>query len=166
MLSFSFLLILCDDAQEWGRKSIAELYVSKDNDYEYHNIDIRLDNYPYMCIFSDKYEIELYDSSKIILESFLRQSNTYVCVFRDGQDTKSRNFNFVKQTKMEVAEGAAKKLYYIRLEVTADQQARIILNCEQNSEFEDNDSIVNIFKEVFKTIIREDKNEIVHELSL
>lgn len=166
MLSFSFLLILCDDAQEWGRKSIAELYVSKDNDYEYHNIDIRLEKYPYMCIFSDKYEIELYDSAETILESFLRQSNTYVCVFRDGQDTKSRNFNFVKQTKIEVAEGAAKKLYYIRLEVTADQQARIILNCEQNSEFEDNDSIVKIFKGVFKTIIHEDKKVIVHELSL
>ena len=166
MLSFSFLLILCDDAQEWGRKSIAELYVSKNNDYEYHSIAIKLDNNPFICTFSDKYKIEEYDSAKIILENFLRQSNTYVCVFRDGQDTKSRNFNFVKQTKIEVEEGPEKKLYYIRLEVTADQQARIILNSEQNSDFEENDSLVNIFKEVFKTIIYEDQNTIIHELCL
>lgn len=166
MLNFSFLLILCDDAQEWGRKSIAELYVSKDNDYEYHNIDIKLDVHPFLCIFSDKYCLGKYDSAKIILENFLRQSNTYVCVFRDGQDTKSRNFNFVRQTKIEVQESTANRLYYISLIVNAEEQAKIVLDCEQNSEFEKDDSLVNIFKEVFKTIVHEDEKTIIHELSL
>ena len=166
MLNFSFLLILCDDAQEWGRKSIAELYVSKDNDYEYHNIDIKLDAHPFMCVFSDKYRLEKYASAEIILENFLRQSNTYVCVFRDGQDTKSRNFNFVRQTKIEVEESTANKLYYISLIVNTEEQAHIVLDCEKNYEFEKDDLLVKIFKGIFRTIIFEDNKRIVHELSL
>ena len=38
MLSFAFLLIVVDDAQEWGRKRISELYVNKDSTYEFISI--------------------------------------------------------------------------------------------------------------------------------
>src|SRR5699024_2685009 len=38
MLNFAFLLIMVDDAQEWGRKRISELYVKQNSNYEFGSI--------------------------------------------------------------------------------------------------------------------------------
>lgn len=167
MLSFSFLLILCDDAQEWGRKSIADLYVSKDFKYEYKDIDIKLNNAPFMCHFLDKYIIKGYDSAETILKNFHRQSKTYVRVFRDGQDTKSRNFNFLRQTQIEVKEGTSDRLYYVTLKVTADEQAQIVIKRQHPVEFEDDNMFIQICDKVFVgSTSSKDRETVIYELSL
>lgn len=167
MLSFSFLLILCDDAQEWGRKSIADLYVSKDCKYEYKDIEIKLDDTPFICHFSDKYIIKGYDPAQTILKNFLRQSKTYVCVFRDGQDTKYRNFNFLRQTQIEVKEGTSDRLYYVTLRVTADEQAQIVIERQRPTEFEEGNMFAKACENVFeKSVPYIGQKAIIYELSL
>ena len=171
MLSFSFLLILCDDAQEWGRKCITDLFTSKENDYSFKNIDIALNDVPFKCNFSDKYTVSEYSSVEDILKNFLRQSKTYVCVFRDGQDTQSRDFNFTRQIQIEIKEGMGSAEYDVTLEVTADKQSQIKISHTRIKQFEDNDTFIKSFKNVIEkkdgNITKsDDGNYMIYEFSL
>ncbi len=167
MLSFSFLLILCDDAQEWGRRCITDLFASKENDYSYKSIDIVLNDVPFKCNFSDKYTVSEYNSVEDILKNFLRQSKTYVCVFRDGQDTQFRDFNFTRQIQIEINEGIGSLEYDVTLEVTADKQSQIKISHTRKNKLEENDKFVSTFKKlVDNTEMTDDKQYVIHELSL
>lgn len=105
--SFSLLLIIADDAQEWGRKQISELYVQKDTGYEFKGIEI-MDTESSdgnTCVMTEQYTISNDKQFKHILEQFRRISLGYNAWFRDGQDTDKRDFNFVKRTKVVVKMG-------------------------------------------------------------
>lgn len=107
LYSFSLLLIIADDAQEWGRKQISELYVQKDTGYEFKGIDIvdAKSSEGNTCIMTEQYTISNRKQFKHILEQFRRISLGYNAWFRDGQDTDKRDFNFVKITKVVVKMG-------------------------------------------------------------
>jgi hypothetical protein len=89
---FSFLLISCDEAQTWGRKGISELYINKNTQYEYKDLiaDVRNGEWRIM----DSYKVKDKMDAKNILESFKHQCQNYISVFRDGQDTTKRDFDF------------------------------------------------------------------------
>lgn len=111
LYSFSLLLIIADDAQEWGRKQISELYVQKDTGYEFKGIDI-VDaeaSDGNTCIMTEQYTISNKKQFKHILKQFRRISLGYNAWFRDGQDTDKRDFNFVKITKVVVKMGGSDK---------------------------------------------------------
>lgn len=109
LYSFSLLLIIADDAQEWGRKQISELYVQKDTGYEFKGIDIvdAESGEGNTCIMTEQYTISNDKQFKHILEQFRRISLGYNAWFRDGQDTDNRDFNFVKRTKVVVKKGGS-----------------------------------------------------------
>ena len=111
LYSFSLLLIIADDAQEWGRKQISELYVQKDTGYEFKGIDIvdAESSEGNTCIMTEQYTISSDKQFKHILEQFRRISLGYNAWFRDGQDTDKRDFNFVKRTKVVVKMGGSDK---------------------------------------------------------
>lgn len=125
MLRFSFLLILCDDAQEWGRKSITELYTKPSNTYTFESIECALDGKSFECKFKDKYQVNS-ESVKQVLDRFKRQSKTYINIFRDGQDTVSRNFNFTRQVEIDVI-GGNNVNYLLKLMVTTEEQTKIVI---------------------------------------
>lgn len=111
LYSFSLLLIIADDAQEWGRKQISELYVQKDTGYEFKGIDI-VDaeaSDGNTCIMTEQYTISNKKQFRHILKQFRRISLGYNAWFRDGQDTDKRDFNFVKITKVVVKMGGSDK---------------------------------------------------------
>lgn len=111
LYSFSLLLIIADDAQEWGRKQISELYVQKDTGYEFKGIDI-VDaeaSDGNTCIMTEQYTISNRKQFKHILAQFRRISLGYNAWFRDGQDTDKRDFNFIKITKVVVKMGGSDK---------------------------------------------------------
>ena len=124
--NFSFLLILCDDAQEWGRKYISELYVEKGERYAYRGIDYIVAREKGIIEFtlSDEYELDKTSSIEEILKRFNQQSKTYRNVFRDGQDTKNRNFSFKRTLKIDVKKSSSKE-YIVTLEVSVDEQTKI-----------------------------------------
>lgn len=101
MGSFAFLLRICDDTQEWGRKNISELYVKSGQSYELKDISLEFNSGENSSICTIDEEIEISNSlskeSVIHLIKRVReQSLTYVTIFRDGQDTIKRDFSFVK----------------------------------------------------------------------
>ena len=96
IFKFSFLLIICDDAQEWGRKSISELYVNKSNKYSFGSIDLDLQgDVSNSCLFRDNQELNDTSQLKILLRNFYKQSepgleySAFLC-----EDKQDDNFNF------------------------------------------------------------------------
>ena len=103
MGSFSFLLRICDDTQEWGRKYLSELYVESDQHYELKDIDLRfgqqtkkpeLGQPENRCKIQEIITVNNMESTITLVKRFRDQALTYVIIFRDGQDTISRDFSF------------------------------------------------------------------------
>ena len=117
MLNFAFLLIMVDDAQEWGRKQISELYISdKQSEYEFESItpefDIKTTTlngkeiHVHSFVAKERFSFskEDIDSAKQILSHLMEQCKGYEQIFRDGQDTAIRNFVFTKNVEVRIHE--------------------------------------------------------------
>lgn len=115
--TFSFLLIICDDAQTWGRKGIAELYVNKKSQYYFKgvNVDVKTGTW---SVF-DSYVVNDVGDAQNVLNSFKRQCKNYVVIFRDGQETEKRDFNFVWDMSLKV------KNVTLQVVFTANKNERI-----------------------------------------
>lgn len=116
MMNFAFLLIIVDDSQEWGRKKISELYVKSKTKYEFKEIKLSFDVNQikvdkdgkkdsvsiHKCSMSEEFTLPIEDEMGLerLLSSLFKQSESYKELFRDGQDTSSRNFTFVKKCKI------------------------------------------------------------------
>ena len=105
MGSFSFLLRICDDTQEWGRKNITELYVNSKQKYELKDIDLRLDDDPdgqsNSCEITETISVDDRESVISLIKRFHEQALVYVTIFRDGQDTNKRDFSFKRNLTIE-----------------------------------------------------------------
>ncbi|MBD5448829.1 MAG: hypothetical protein HDR28_01465 [Lachnospiraceae bacterium] len=98
MTSFSFLLRICDDTQEWGRKNISELYVNQSQEYVLKDIDLHIDkNNSHKCIIDEEFTVNEVQEVVSLINRLREQSLVYVTIFRDGQDTVSRNFSFIRK---------------------------------------------------------------------
>lgn len=136
MLSFAFLLIVVDDAQEWGRKRISELYVNKDSTYEFCSIvpefetkeiqheekTIKIHSFKVKEKFTFKNESDLQGT----LLSLYKQFKGYKEIFRDGQDTTRRNFDFEKQC--DIAYDDTKTINFcVKLKISNNDRPKFII---------------------------------------
>lgn len=125
MGSFSFLLRICDDTQEWGRKNISELYVKSGQEYELQDIDLSFDTNDKQkancCTIKEQITVPDRDSAISLIYRFREQALVYVTIFRDGQDTISRDFSFVRSLKI-IIEGISLEL---KLEVDKDKVSQL-----------------------------------------
>lgn len=161
IFNFSFLLIICDDAQEWGRKSISDLYIERGDIYKFEGLQNDFGNAGNTCRLMDKYEVEKTSSLKTILERFEKQSKTYRDVFRDGQETNKRNFNFVRQIEIDITKLSPSKNYILNLYVTTDKQTKIIAKRTNNDTLSDKEEFCKVLREVFGDLsFNEDHTEI------
>lgn len=157
---FSFLLIACDEAQTWGRKGIAELYVNKNTQYEFKDIEILQNNE--MWKVSDKYDAVGDDKDAMnILEAFKHQCLNYVSIFRDGQDTNRRNFDFVWEMFLNVKRSEFKVIF----EAKRNENIRIILMNQQNRALSESNETVMHFDKLFNDKSNLRKEENYHEWS-
>lgn len=170
--SFAFLLILCDDAQEWGRKYLSELYVDRGERYSYRGIEFTPqkeiiegnEKEIVVCQFTDKYELETTSSIEDVLKRFNEQSKTYRDIFRDGQDTKNRNFNFVRILKVDVSKSTSKE-YTVTLEVSVNEHTRITAKREDDAVITTSEEFHKAFYKVFdNNKISEEDKSLVYEL--
>ena len=114
METFSFLLIIADDCQEWGRKNISELYVSEKPTYRFKNIVTIFNAAPdskdtnHICTITESYSFEKQNKDVIIriMKNLKKQFDNYSSLFRDGQDTKNRNFTFQKKCELSTKLGS------------------------------------------------------------
>ncbi len=96
MGSFSFLLRVCDDTQEWGRKNISELYVKSKQRYELKDIEIVFgdNDQGNTCTVQEEITVQNSEDAVSLIQRFREQALVYVTIFRDGQDTSRRDFSF------------------------------------------------------------------------
>lgn len=162
IFSFSFLLILCDDAQEWGRKSISDLYIERGEVYKYEGIENSFDPAGNTCRLMDKYEVDKASSIKPLLYKFEKQSKKYRDVFRDGQETNNRNFDFVRQVEIDITGLSPSKNYLLKLSVTRNEQAKIFASRTNGDTLSDKEEFVKVLREVIGDVSFNDaRTEIV-----
>ncbi len=149
-LCFSFLLIICDDAQEWGRKNITQLYVNEKTDYEFAGVNIEVNDDSSEISISDRYSIAKKEIMQKLLISYRKQCIDYRNLFRDGQDTSNRNFNFYIHLyiKSTISEGQIQ--YNLSLEIKKENQTKVIAKIEQDHKFKKKDILKLALEEIFK----------------
>lgn len=95
--TFSSLLFLCDELQEWGRKTWNELYTGLNENSVQLTIDIFSSD---VVEVTETINMENIEDSNIIIQNicrvFERQYSLYKTTFRDGQDTYKRDFDLKK----------------------------------------------------------------------
>ena len=110
ILNFSFLLILCDECQEWGRRSFATMYANKRCEYNLKNVIISNNSDDtYTCVIKEAYEKIIDENTDEVSAYFgnqiKRQFLGYSKWFRDGQNIQNRNFTFRKEIVTEHKNG-------------------------------------------------------------
>lgn len=179
MLNFAFLLIMADDAQEWGRKRISELYVNQKSNYEFDSITPTFDvkDSTYKSIYGEEtikvhrfatkeqftFPKDELDNLKGILQKLMKQSVGYQEIFRDGQDTAKRNFIFEKCCNItyEATRAVEFKVCFIisneekpSFEVTVSSASKNAVNKTYNEEF-----LKSIYKDYEVTLVEKSDNE-------
>ena len=162
-LTFSFLLIICDDAQEWGRKNISQLYVNDAKNYSFGGVNVDLKDISDISIM-DKYEVSKIDYLSSLLERYHAQCKEYRNLFRDGQDTSHRNFNFQRHLGIQSTIVNGLTDYLLTLVITTDEQTRVIVKKVDGSKFKDDDVLQEMLNKIFEkdggTILNEEEKEL------
>ena len=151
--NFSFLLILCDDAQEWGRKGISELYINKSIVYDYDGLNIDLTDNVVKVSFGEKYKnIDKKEDVKSIISRFIDISRDYNEIFRDGLDTAKRDFCFKKNTDVDFGTGNNKVAISMSLVISNESSSKIIIGLSStNQQCHKYRDIIGLTKDVFHT---------------
>lgn len=107
--TFSSLLFLCDELQEWGRKTWSELYTGLSE----NSIALTIANFS--CEQVDVEEevnmTEIKDQEVVIdniCRIFKRQYSLYKTTFRDGQHTSKRDFGLTKKMTLKLPKSGAR----------------------------------------------------------
>lgn len=142
MTSFSFLLRICDDTQEWGRKNISELYVNQSQEYVLNDIDLYIDkNNSHKCTIKEEFTVNEVQEVISLINRLREQSLVYVTIFRDGQDTVLRNFSFIRMLLVKCGEIQIS----LTLEILKDSASELKGTIDYNSD----DSTKQIFSTDF-----------------
>lgn len=122
MGSFSFLLRICDDTQEWGRKNISELYVKSEQHYELSDIALTFGKNKgenNQCKIAEEINVADKESVKSLIHRFHEQTLIYITIFRDGQDTSNRDFAFHRQ--LQIKTGTRSPMFSLNLDIHQDE---------------------------------------------
>lgn len=103
LTTFSSILFLCDELQEWGRKSWNELY----SGLQPNAVKLSIDKFvPYEVNVKEEINMQQIEEEQMFLDNikriFERQYEHYKVIFRDGQYTQAREFNFIKEMEIQL----------------------------------------------------------------
>lgn len=180
MLNFAFLLIMVDDAQEWGRKRISELYVKQNSNYEFGSI------VPYFCTGKSVHDGQAIDIHKFIakeefkfpkgelenlkgiLASLLRQSKGYQEIFRDGQDTAKRNFVFEKNCDVIYQESKA-VTFKVEFVISNEEKPVFLVtvssaNTKSVTKTYNNEFLLKVYNNCEVNAVKINDNEVTYEV--
>ena len=146
MGSFSFLLRICDDTQEWGRKNISELYVKSKQKYELKDIGIVFGNSNQGNTCTVQEEITVQDREDVVslIQRFREQALVYVTIFRDGQDTSRRDFSFERILTIKTDDNVEIKM---SLSVDKEKASQLIGELKYTSDEDKNSAFGHKFYE-------------------
>ena len=125
--TFPMILFVCDELQEWGRKSWKSMYQGVGNS----NVELDISSFNMKKIeYTEKIDMrnalkdQVIANIKRIIE---KQYMLYSTTFRDGQYTAQREFDFIKHIRIKVSE-VYKSIDTIDIEFS--------INCNTNNKFE------------------------------
>lgn len=136
LTTFSSLLFLCDEFQEWGRKAWNELYTGL------HESSISLE---IKCFSAKKVDVkETIDMKSVqnsdlvvenICRAFERQYSLYKTTFRDGQYTSMRDFDLQKTMNYELPDVSAEtQRIEVRYELLASKASRFAVDLSESGD--------------------------------
>lgn len=132
--TLSFLLIVCDDLQEWGRKNWSDLYRGKSLKTE-PKLELKSFSEDNIHIVEEI----LLDNEKQLLNAIRiasYQFEKYKILFRDGQDTDNRSFNFIKEFNVTASNSHK---YDIKFTIPKDKPAELSVTFLETTVKEDSD---------------------------
>jgi len=102
LTTFSSLLYLCDEMQEWGRKSWNEMYSGLNS----RNVVLKINEFsPTKVDIEEIIDMERVDTDELfvngVVRIFERQYSQYKTKFRDGQYTKKRDLCIQKKMTLK-----------------------------------------------------------------
>ena len=110
LTTFSSLLFLCDELQEWGRKTWHELYTGLSESSITLEINCFTDK---LVDVTETINMNNIQNTGLIVENicraFERQYSLYKTTFRDGQYTSMRDFDLKKTMKYKLPDEQAEK---------------------------------------------------------
>jgi len=147
ILTFSFLLILCDECQEWGRRSFSSMYNKKLCEYNLKDVTInKIEDGFYSCIIKESYEKiteeDANEVSSVFGKLLNRQFSGYSKWFRDGQSIHGRNFTFQKEIQIGHKNGRYEITSSIKIDKLGKPQyalsidGNVVFETREISEFE------------------------------
>jgi len=95
-----FLLILCDELQEWDRKTFIDFYLGKQNIDNNVDLDLNKLKKNEVCI-CENLKFKITPNYEKLFDKYFKQYEKYKKIFRDGLDTNHREFSFNKQVKIK-----------------------------------------------------------------
>jgi len=108
-----FLLILCDELQEWNRKSWGDFYKSRNPEER----EVELEELSEESIKINEITKKLHSKDLIsLINVAVNQYSYYKKLFRDGQDALNRKFDFSKNFEIHI-EGDPTVTYYIHFSI-------------------------------------------------
>lgn len=118
--TFSSLLYICDELQNWDRKDWHSLYSAQ----ELNKSGVEIDKFNEKTIsYIERIQIgSKADIKKFLCDLFLKQYDKYKKKFRDGQDTASREFDIIDTIIVEK-----------NVEGTSKPEAKIVISIRGNS---------------------------------
>lgn len=136
--TFPSLLFLCDELQEWGRKSWNELYTGLQGS----SVTLEIMKFsPDAIELSETIDMKniSYNDTAVITQNiyrvFDRQYSLYKTTFRDGQYTAQRDFSLKKTMLFELPEdGAQKQTIVITYSLPKSGDSTFIINLESSGD--------------------------------
>lgn len=133
IFNFSFLLIIADDCQDWGRKCLSELYVSTGISYSLGNVDF---DFPEgsinKCTINENFTLGTRNEYLIqLIKNLFNQFLLYNKIFRDGQDTKNRNFELYKKCTITTSNDSKDIMLVLEYELKQDSSSICKINIDE-----------------------------------
>lgn len=177
MLNFAFLLIMVDDAQEWGRKRISELYNKKKSEYEFESITPKFETkttipngekiHVHSFVAKEQFTFSKEDVSSLkeILSRLMGQCKGYEQIFRDGQDTARRNFVFEKDIKVKLEESKP-VIFDVKFIISNDERQKFEIAVTAETQKAKKEYDISFLKSIFsKYEVEEIQNDITSKTS-
>lgn len=128
LTTFSSLLINCDELQEWDRKKWSDFYTGLDK----IGVSVTVKSFSSEGIHIEQ-TIEIEKNSELrnnLLKVMYKQFEYYKTIFRDGQDTSNRDFDFKKAFTLicKSKHGDEEEVFDIDFNINKDEQATFAIS--------------------------------------
>ena len=138
--TFSSLLFICDEMQEWGRKSWNDLYTNVNP----NSVELSIEKFDSETIeYSETIKMDTIKEEELIIDNiirlYIRQFEGYQLIFRDGQYTNSRTFNLKKTIQLIAAKNGSKNNHItITFKLLAKSKNEFEINITDSQVTQDN----------------------------